>query len=50
MYFSPNIVVRSLFRTALLHSCNNDSLLKSVFVHREAAIDMVYGLFNRYIF
>ena len=27
MYFSPNIVVRSLFHTALLHSCNNDSLI-----------------------
>ena len=44
MYFSPNIVVRSLFHTALLHSFSNDSLLKSVFLHREAAIDMVYGL------
>ena len=43
------IVVRSLFHTALLHSCNNDSLLKSVFLHREAAIDMVYGLFDKYV-
>ena len=49
MYFSPNIVVWSLFHTALLHSCNNDSLLKSVFLHREVAIDMVYGLFDRYV-
>ena len=47
MYFSPNIVVRSLFHTALLHSCNNDFLLKSVFLHREAAMDLVYGLFDR---
>jgi len=50
MYFSPNIVGGSLFHTALLHSCNNDSLLKSVFLPREAASDMVYGLFDRYVF
>ena len=35
---------------SILQSCNNDSLLKSVFLHQEAASDMVYGLFDRYIF
>ena len=39
MYLSPNIAMRSLFHTALLHSCNNVSLLKSIFLHREAASD-----------
>jgi len=24
--------------------------LRSVFLHREVAIDMVYGLFDRYVF
>ena len=26
-----------------------DFLLKSVFLHREAAMDLVYGLFDRYV-